>query len=197
MRKSTRNIKTQSDEDLMKMLQKNGDHEVLSELYHRYAQRLLGYFIKMFKGDVPKSQDFLHDLFYKIMDKKDQFNTEKKFYSWIFTIASNMCKTSFRQNPNISIEKVSDHELFIEEVNLHDQNFTAEILKQKIYELSDSHRIVFTLKYIEGFSLKETAEITETSLGTVKSRLYYATKKLAEELDAYKPDYITKNKGHG
>lgn len=178
-----------SDEELMVRLINNDDHEALSELYKRYSQRLLGYFIKMFKGDIPKSQDFLQDLFLKIYERKHQFKTDKKFYTWVFTIASNMCKTDFRKLPDDSLSEMHEHQLTDETDFSVDRIKTNAVLREAIYQLEHHHKVVFILKYIEGFSLKETAEITETNLGTVKSRLFYATQKLAEHLKEYKLDY--------
>jgi len=178
-----------SDEELMVRLINNDDHEALSELYKRYSQRLLGYFIKMFKGDIPKSQDFLQDLFLKIWERKQQFKTDKKFYTWAFTIASNMCKTDFRKLPDDSLSEIHEHQFSNDHHFSIDRIKTNAILREAIYQLEHHHKVVFILKYIEGFSLKETAEITETNLGTVKSRLFYATQKIAEILQEYKVDF--------
>ena len=63
-----------SDEELMALFIHHEDHTAFSELYKRYGQRLLGFFIKMFKGNVPKSQDFLQELFVRIAERKKQFD---------------------------------------------------------------------------------------------------------------------------
>ncbi len=184
-----KHIGKQHDEALMVLLMKNNDHLALTELYNRYAQKLLGYFIKMFKGDVEKSQDFLQDLFVKIMDKKHLFDPNKKFYTWVFTIASNMCKTEFRKQTELDVlsyELVSEN-LQILPDNLLDKKIFKRILKQSIHTLTYTHKVVFILKFNEKFSLKEIAEITETSVGTVKSRLFYATKAITSQLKEYNP----------
>jgi RNA polymerase sigma-70 factor (ECF subfamily) len=49
---------------------------------------------------------------------------------------------------------------------------------------------VFVLRHIEHFSLQEIADITEVSLGTVKSRLFYATQKMATQMKVYQPTGI-------
>lgn len=180
-----------SDEELMIRLIKSNDNIVLTELYNRYASKLLGFFIKMFKGDVAKSQDFLQDIFLKLIEKKQLFDTNKKFYTWIFTIASNMCKTEFRKPHIQSITGGNlEHEnLLISDENLLDKKLFKRLLKQKVHSLEINHKTVFILRYNEKFSLKEIADITETSLGTVKSRLFYATKKITEQLKDYNPKY--------
>lgn len=177
-----------SDEELMVRLVKDDDHEALSELYKRYSNRLLGYFIKMFRGDIPKSQDFLQDLFLKIYERKHQFREDKKLYTWIFTIAANMCRTDFRKMPNDSLNELHEQQL-TNEADFFDRVKTNAVLREAISQLEHHHKVTFILKYLEGFSLQETAEITETNVGTVKSRLFYATQKLAECLKEYKLDY--------
>ena len=60
-------------------------------------------------------------------------------------------------------------------------------LKRAIDTLEDHHRETFVLRYIQELNLKEIAEITAVSEGTVKSRLFYATKKIAKQLDEFNP----------
>ncbi len=179
-----------SDEDLMELLIRKNSHKALNELHHRYANKLLGYFIKMFKGDTAKAQDFLQDIFIKILEKRASFDTQRKFYTWVFTIASNMCKTEFRKP---YFQELSDEHDIIKDTELLDNHYDKSVfkndLKEKINGLEYHHKSVFILRYNERFTLKEIAEIQDISLGTVKSRLYYATKKIASELKMYNPKY--------
>jgi RNA polymerase sigma-70 factor (ECF subfamily) len=183
------NISSLSDEALMSRLIKSDDNKALTELYARYSTKLLGFFIKMFKGDVSKSQDFLQDIFVKIIEKKHLFDTERKFYSWVFTVANNMCMTEFRKPFIVSIS--SDHaeheNLVVNDEEAMDKKIFKQALKRTVYALEYNHKAVFILRFNEKFSLKEIADITEVSLGTVKSRLFYATKKISEELKEYNP----------
>lgn len=179
-----------SDEALMDRLIKKNDHQALAELYKRYSKKLLGYFINMFKGNVALAEDFLQDTFVKILDKKHLFNTERKFYSWLFTIASNSCKTYFRDQKKHSLVvsnqfKTSDVHYRLN--NEFDKRVFRLLLKERIDLLSYDHKVVFILRYHQGFTLKEIAAITETNVGTVKSRLYYATKKVACGLKEFDP----------
>jgi len=183
------NISKLSDEDLMRQIIKSNDHKALTELYARYSKKLLGFFIKMFKGDINKAQDFLQDVFVRIIEKSHQFNVDKKFYTWVFTIASNMCKTDFRKPYIISISDNHFESSTLsktEDSTIEKEQF-KKILKQKVHALDYNHKAVFILRFNEKFSLKEIADITETSLGTVKSRLFYATKKITEQLKDYNP----------
>lgn len=189
MRLFHKNIKSLSDEALVALLSTNRCNEALTELHARYCKKVLGFFMRMFKGDIDKSQDFVQDLFIRILDKHYQFNPEKKFYTWMFTIASNMCKTSFRKVSDISLSQV-EHEVNQQHTwsdNLLDKKAFRRALKQSIECLEEHHRLTFVLRYMEELSIKDIAEITATSEGTVKSRLFYATKKIAKYLHEYNP----------
>src|SRR4051794_3865958 len=85
-----------TDEELMRLVQR-GEERALTELYHRYSKKLVRYFHRMLWRDDDKAQDFLHDLFIKIIEKPDQFNPERKFSTWIYSAAFNMCKNEYRR----------------------------------------------------------------------------------------------------
>ncbi|MNJ83322.1 ECF RNA polymerase sigma factor SigW [compost metagenome] len=166
-------------------------HVALVELHRRYSKKLLGYFIKMLNKDADLAQDFVQEIFLKLLEKKHLFDPEKKFYSWIFTIASNMCKTAYRHHG----KTVSLHTQVIERCvlgeNELEKGLFLKALENSIGNLEHHHKSVFVLRYLEHFSLNEIAEITESSLGTVKSRLFYATRKITEELKPYDPSFET------
>ncbi len=188
----------QSDEELM--VQVMGHHSPLSakqaeaaliELHRRYSKKLLGYFIKMLNKDVALAQDFVQELFLKIMEKKHLFDPEKKFYSWVFAIASNMCKTAYRHHgKTISLNPEVIRESNLDDSVLEKTEFMAA-LQKSIESLEHYHKAVFVMRYLEHFSLNEIAEITESSLGTVKSRLFYATRKITESLKHFDPSFET------
>ena len=177
------------DEALVQMLASRRSNEALTELHARYSKKVLGFFMRMFQGDVDKAQDFVQELFLRILEKHHLFNPEKKFYTWMFTIASNMSKTSFRKAPDV---RISDDEYELKEhvgwnENVLDKQAFKEALKRAVERLEDHHRLTFVLRYLQEMNIRDIAEITDTSEGTVKSRLFYATKKVAKELHEFNP----------
>lgn len=180
-----------SDEELMVEIIVHHSHPALTILHERYSKKLLGYFIKMLQNDHDKAQDFVQDIFLKIIEKKHLFDTDKKFYTWIFTIASNMCKSEYRK-PFFQSISTDEYELQSKAVfsdDLSEKERFKQIYKASLAQLEVHHKTTFILRYMEKFSLNEIAEITETSVGTVKSRLFYATKKMAELLKEFDPRY--------
>lgn len=184
-------LSSQSDEALMILIKDHRSHPALTELHRRYSRKLLGYFIKMLHRDEHLAQDFVQELFLKIWEKSYLFQEDKKLYTWMFTIASNMCKTHYRNRYRMvsedSARPIFDNQVFQE--NLTDKTQFQEALKLGIDSLEVSHKTVFILRYLEQFPLQEIAEITETPVGTVKSRLFYAARKIAENLKAFNPKY--------
>lgn len=186
-----KDIQSFSDEALMQLLSSRRSNEALTELHARYAKKVLGFFLRMTRGDAFKSQDLVQDLFLRILEKHQLFDPSKRFYTWMFTIASNMVKTSFRDQKYHDLEegnKVFDlHTEFSD--NRLDKEVFRNMLKEAVENLEEHHRIVFILRYMEEMTVKEIGEIVQINEGTVKSRLFYATKKITEALDEFAPKY--------
>lgn len=172
----------------MASLSSKKGNEALTELHARYAQRVFGYFLRMFQGDSDKAQDFVQDLFLRILEKHHLFDPSKKFYTWMFTIACNMCKTEFRQSNKMQSFPVdgSDFEPKDWSDDNHTRDYFQAELQKALGQLDELHRSVFVLRYFNQMPLKEIAEIKNIPLGTVKSRLFHATGKVAKELEEFK-----------
>jgi RNA polymerase sigma-70 factor (ECF subfamily) len=139
--------------------------------------------------DDEKAEDFVHDLFAKIIQHPELFDTSRSFKTWLFSVASNMCKNEYkrmevRKNTvhGVDTSLAASNENVLNQVQ--DAQFLAEF-EEKLQELDEKHRSVFTLRHLDGLALKEIAEILDINEGTVKSRLFYATKFLANQLSVY------------
>jgi RNA polymerase sigma-70 factor (ECF subfamily) len=185
------NYSNQTDEQLMTAMSK-GDKMAFDELYKRFAGQLRGYFQKMLWQDKEKAEDFVHDLFAKLIRNPDYFDVNRSFKTWLFSVASNMCKNEYkkqevRKNTSNGIEEyrsVSSTNDVVSEVQ--DAQF-KQAFEKCLSELDEKHREVFTLRHFDGLSMKEISEVMEINEGTVKSRLFYATKQLSEQLKAFNP----------
>ncbi len=186
------NYKKQTDEQLIRLMSK-GDERAFDEVYQRYGSKLAYYFTRKLKHDKEKGEDFMHDLFAKLIDRPELFDPNRSFKTWIYSVANNMCineykKMAVRSNTNNGISsdlQISSNSQPIEE-QLNEKNFSSD-LEKAMSKLEDKHREVFVMRHIDGLSVKEVAEIMEINEGTVKSRLFYATKKIAGVLQMYNP----------
>lgn len=181
-------LKKYTDEALMVLISEHQSHAALTELHRRYAKKLLGYFCKMLNGDEATAQDMVQDMFLKILEKNYLFDPNKRFYTWIFTIASNACKTAFRHQGKVIALDTKHHQMWSTNAqNLADEKAFVEAFNGCLEQLDHDKRTVVVLRFIQQFSLQEIAEITEVSLGTVKSRLFYATKEITQQLRHFDP----------
>jgi len=140
----------------------------------------------MFRGNRDKAQDFVQELFLRILEKHHQFDPSKTFSTWMFTIASNMCKTAFRKEP-VKLPIQGNEKVYFSDDD-HSKNAFNAALIEALGDLEEVHRSAFILRYINHLSLKEISEISDIPLGTVKSRLFNATKKMAEALKEFQPN---------
>lgn len=185
-------IQKATDEHLMALAGK-GNSRAFALIYDRYAGKMQWYFLRMLGKDSEKARDFTQDLFVKLAEKPHLFDTGKKFSTWIYTVAHNMCKNEYRK---LSIRHhVSGEDAGVErkvsgendkDLEMHvDKKTFEKMLEIELNLLDENHRTAFLLRYKEEMSIKEIADIMGTSEGTVKSRLFYTVKKLSEKLKAF------------
>lgn len=179
-----------SDEALMQLLSTRHCNDALTEIHVRYAKKLLGFFLRMTNGNELKSQDLVQDLFLRILEKHQLFDSQKRFYTWMFTIASNMVKTSYREKSFVDFDgdKHYTDNMAHWSDNQIDISVFHDALKQAINQLEEFQRLPFVLRYMEELSVKEIAEVLGISEGTVKSRLFYATRKITKALTEFTPE---------
>lgn len=189
--KQTRNTyTTYSDEDLMRCIGR-GEVPAFDVLYHRYNKRLLYYFYKMLGQDEHKAQDFLHDVFLKIVERPELFSPERKFSTWVFSVANNMCKNEYRRMNVRRTEDIEVDDLAFGEDGIPDRidrQAFSDMLAVELDGLSEEHKAVFLLRYHENFSVREISEVVQCPEGTVKSRLFYALRRLAKRLQTFNPN---------
>lgn len=170
-----------------------GKEGAFNEIYRRYAKKMLFFFHSKLNKDQEKANDFLQDLFLKIIENPQSYNSSKKFSTWIYTIANNMCKNEYRKSEvrkieisglDLDIVKEKDKSNYIDK---QDVILFNKELQNQLVNLEETKRTTFVLRYQQGLSLKEISEIMECSEGTVKSRIFYTLKQLSENLNIFNP----------
>ena len=182
-----RKITTYSDEKLMQFVA-SGDQQAFTELYRRYQQRLYYYFFRMLGNSNELANDFLQEVFLKIIEKPERFNPDYSFKTWIFSVAYNLCKNEYRRREIRKDTPLAEQESppVLPEVIKQD-----ELLSRMFASLDDlgtEHRSVFLMHYREGFAVKDIAEMLEIAPGTVKSRLFNTRKYLADKFQYLKDE---------
>ena len=177
-----------TDEDLFVKMTK-GEKRAFDELYERYSGRLYSFFLAKLWQNKEKAEDFVHDLFLKLIQKPEIFDVNRSFKTWVFTVAYNMCKNEYRRKEKKK-EILEEHQKSNDyrEDNVLDKVegvFFKESLEKQLNKITKEHREVFVLKTIQGLKNREIAEILGISLGTVKSRAFYGLKQILEQMKEY------------
>jgi RNA polymerase sigma-70 factor (ECF subfamily) len=184
--------KTLPDEELMTRVVR-GDKRAFDTLYTRYSPALMRYFHRMLWRDKEKAEDFVQDFFMKIVKQPSSFDTQRKFSTWMYSVAHNMCKNEYRK---MEIRKPAEFEsvsgiLPSEQVDAGkriDRKAFMNSLGEELEKLDEGQRTVFVLRFEENLSIREIGDILGISEGTVKSRLFYTLRKLSDKLKVYAPE---------
>jgi RNA polymerase sigma-70 factor (ECF subfamily) len=169
-----------------------GNRRAFDELVERYQNRLLN-FVYRTTGDRERAEDLVQETFIRVYRHLHRFDQTKKFSTWVYTIASNLAKNELRnrsRNPLVLFQTLlknrqEDQRPLEWEDNTYrpDDLFRKRALKSMVdaavEQLPEHHRTVFMLREMEGKTYEEIAEITDTNLGTVKSRLNRARNSFA------------------
>lgn len=180
-----------SDEELLVSIS-NGNNDAFNELYSRYKGRLLYYFYRMLAHDQELAKDFVQEIFIKIIHKPNLFDPTMKFSTWIFSIANNMCKNEYRRQDvrKNTVNYENPDCINSEESSNTDHEPIVRLIFNQLESFDETHKSAFLLKYREGFSIEEISEILELPVGTIKSRLFYARKKLQDNIGRKYPELI-------
>ena len=167
-----------------------GDIEAFETLIIKYEKTIYNIALRMMISP-EDAKDVSQNVLIKIYNNISRFKGDSLFSTWIYRITVNTCIDEIRKNKRKSEISMDDEDAGVGRV-IQDTNLTPEqsaIEKEgynsiitAINELPEEYKTVITLRDIEGFSYQEVAEITECSLGTVKSRISRARAKLKELL---------------
>ena len=173
-----------TDRELM-ILIKRRDHQAFTVLYKRYADRLNAFFYRMLWANREMAEDFVHDLFSKIINKPELYNDEFEVKAWLFTIASNMCKNAYRRRSfEEAYNQAHQEERLFDSWN--DEKLDEVILTDQVHQLLDQmeeeRKLIFILRYQQELPIETIASMLDVSEGTIKSRLFYTREKLRTSL---------------
>jgi RNA polymerase sigma-70 factor, ECF subfamily len=176
-----------------------GESQAWDALFKRYQLPLYVYVFELVHHE-QETLDILQETFINAIRHIGTLQSDEKFGSWLFSIAHQKCVQFWRKQARRELFIESDPPGFVEEAEfLQEANDPRDLLirkeqeeqfMQQVAQLPLPHRSVLLLYFVEEFSLEEIAGLTETQLGTVKSRMHYAKralKKLIEESNEKTP----------
>lgn len=181
-------MKTNSNDNDSVLIErvKNGDKGAFNFLVNKYYPRVYASLFSYTKSK-EDSEDLAQQTFLKVWQQIESFRGDSAFFTWIYRIAINLAKNHFvssaskKQKLNTSIEQaeieISSYEN-IEQVLMHDQSMIQ--IKEFINNMPESLKTAFTLRESEGKSYEEISLITETPIGTVRSRIFRARESIID-----------------
>lgn len=171
-----------------------GDVSSLRTLYERYRGRLMTYAYYAL-GNRAQAEDVLQETFIRAFRHARDFDPGRRFSSWIYTIAANLCRDEMRRTMRRRAWGLRDlPETAVAEAPAAGPSPRAgaagrefrERLLSELAALPPEQREVIALRFLESMSYAEIAEAVGCPLGTVQSRLHAAVKALRARLGEYR-----------
>ena len=164
-----------------------------------FKQRLLGLqsnllsFAYQLTTNREAAQDLLQDTTLKVLDNESKYVDNVNFKGWVFTIMRNLFINKYRQNMRLSVVVDRSDDLY--QLNLSQDSgldtpegtVTTNEINDVIASFAPEFRVPFSM-FVAGYKYAEIAQRMGLPLGTVKSRIFLARKKLQAILVDYRYD---------
>jgi RNA polymerase sigma-70 factor (ECF subfamily) len=172
-----------SDETLLRGIA-DGNRNAMHTLYARHNVRVYRFILRIVR-DSTMAEDLVSQVFLDVWRTARQFEGRSQVSTWLLSIARFKALTSLRQRRFEDIDQDDVREIADEadtpEVSLQ-RATTSEILRACVAKLSPAHREIINLVYYHEKSVEEVGEIIGIPQSTVKTRMFYARKQLADLL---------------
>ncbi|MDI3312335.1 MAG: sigma-70 family RNA polymerase sigma factor, partial [Thermoanaerobacterium sp.] len=154
--------------------------------------------IESFENVIASYQNYIYNVIYRIVGSKEdaldltqetfikafvnikKFRGKSEFKTWLYRIAVNTSLDFMRKRKGVE-EQLDDISDFKTPEDIFDDKMTREIIMSELNKLKDDYKIAIILRDIEGLTYSEIAEITNSNIGTVKSRISRARYALKEK----------------
>ncbi len=169
-------LQMQDTPELIHQLQQK-NAEALVKVYDQYKGALYGIIFRMCQNK-PLAEELLQETFLKIWRKSDQYDASKgKFFTWAYRIAKNTTLNALRRKDDL----IQNEDLSVyEDRSAPEPKADYSALKGSIEQLDPQHREAIKLIYFNGLTHREAHEEMGVPLGTFKSYVRQALKKLRE-----------------
>ncbi|MBE7473569.1 MAG: RNA polymerase subunit sigma-24 [Anaerolineae bacterium] len=174
------------------MAAQRGDRPAFMRLVEVYQRPVYNLCYRMLGGDVTEAEDAAQETFLRAYTKLDTYNPNRKFSSWLFSIASHYCIDRLRQRryqmvdwdelPVLEQHTLSNPEPQPEAATLSREAHNT--LHRLLNNLPPDYRAATILRYWHELSYDEIAEALNTTVSAVKSRLFRAKQMMAAHYEA-------------
>ena len=177
------NLQTLSDEELVRIKDRRQRPLVQGILYDRYEKKVFLKALTLLK-DRQLAQDLTHDIFIKIFTKLDQFKGKSAFSLWIHSISVNTCINYIHKKNKFVFKELTED--IREDAKIDTSTLELKMLREMELDqlqelLSNLHRgerLLLSMKYIDGLSIKEMENILKIGPSAIKMRLKRSREKI-------------------
>jgi RNA polymerase sigma-70 factor (ECF subfamily) len=180
---------TASDEALVARVA-DGDRRAIRLLLARHQQTVFRFvlrFVLRFVADRATAEDIVSEVFIELWRQAARFEGRARLSTWLLAIARNKALSVMRQHVDQPLED-SVAEAIPDDAATAEENLDATkrgaILRDCLTRLSAAHREIIDLVYYHEKSVEEAATIVGAPAATVKTRMFYARRRLAELVKA-------------
>ncbi|MCU1340136.1 MAG: polymerase, sigma-24 subunit, subfamily [Bryobacterales bacterium] len=162
-----------------------GDDDAFRVLFETHKDRVYSIALR-YAGDSATAMDIAQETFLKLLSSIRQFRGDASFESWLYRLVVNSCLDHHRKRRRFMplVEEALDMFRAPRESTLHEllREEQQERVQQVVAQLPEEQRIVVVLRYTEGLSYEDIADLLGCRRGTVASRLNRAHKALGRRL---------------
>jgi RNA polymerase sigma-70 factor (ECF subfamily) len=176
-------MQTTSDEVLIARIA-GGDRLAMQVLFARHHVRVYRFVLRLVRNEAT-AEDLISDVFLDVWRQAGKFEGRSQVSTWMLSIARFKALSALRRRPE---EELDDETAGAIEDQSDDPEATlakkekGAVLRKCLTELSTEHREIIDLVYYHEKSVEEVAGIVDIPEATVKTRMFYARKKLSELL---------------
>lgn len=183
---------TRGERDLLAEC-RSGSREAMQALFIANQRRVFSVALNFFGGNDEQAKDITQQVFLKLLTRLENFRGDSEFTTWLYRITVNTCVDETRKLKRFlnfgdffgTNEPRVKHGL---DERIDSGDISAEV-QRALATLKPKFRLPILLKYSEGLSYAEIAEILDCSIGTVSSRLNRGHKMLAGKLEHLKSEF--------
>jgi RNA polymerase sigma-70 factor (ECF subfamily) len=160
----------------------NGDKRAFGEIVKRY-QKMVARTVKGMLGDSAFAEDIGQEVFINLFYALPEFRGDAKLSTYIQRIAVNLTLNEIKKRKrffSMFSQKGNNemHEIEIADHSFEQRSEASELVNKALSAMDPKFRIIITMRMLQGYSTKETAEMLDLPLGTVLSRLSRAQEQL-------------------
>lgn len=169
---------------------RRGSREAMQSLFVENQRRVFSVALNFFGGNDDLAKDITQQVFLKLLTRLENFRGDAEFTTWLYRITVNACVDETRKlrrflNFGDLFGAGEPRARHGQDEWLDKREISGEV-QQAIAGLKPKFRLPILLKYSEGLSYAEIAEILNCSIGTVSSRMNRGHKMLASKLEHLK-----------